>query len=323
MNYSIIIVTFNRCVVLKRCLQEIYKQVPNAQIFVGVNGNDEETIDFLENENKVTYKSYSSMTPGEVRNELVKLTNSEWLCFLDDDVIISESYFKNAQVVKNKHKDLEVFGGPDTSYLNEGIIEKSISLTLTSPLATANSKNRHSVSSLVNLNSTEYDLILCNLWIKNSIFKDEHFMFDKRFFRNEENVLLYQLQELNKKIAYFGELYVHHKRKSGLYLMCLTVFRSAHYRAKSFAFFPKSFNLIFLIPSFFVIYLLILPLSPVEHFHTPAYIYMILILGASLKVCIKEGLIKLFPLVVLIHALINISYGLGFLSSCKYFIKKS
>ncbi|WP_372654691.1 glycosyltransferase family 2 protein [Halobacteriovorax sp.] len=313
MKYSILIVTYDRADLLQKCISEIRHQAPEVPILVGINGNDPKSSQYLQNISQVTFKSFPKMTPGEVRNELIKLVETPWICFLDDDIIPCEDYFKIAQG-NIELKSLDIFGGPDTSYPNESRLEAAISLALTSPLATAHSRKRHVVSNQFKSDATEQDLILCNLWMKTSIFHKEKNSFDSRFFRNEENVLLNKLLKEGKTTHYYGNLFVHHKRKSNLFHMIFTVMKSANFRMKSFLFYPNSFQPIYLVPSIAFLYLVYIALFPSVLLSIPLFIYLISLITLSWKICSKEKRMNLFFQVILIQGLINLSYGIGFIS---------
>lgn len=313
MKYSIIIVTYDRSDLLQKCISEIRLQSPNAPIYVGINGGDKKSEQYLQNISQVTFKSFPKMTPGEVRNELIKLVETPWICFLDDDVIVRDHYFEMAES-NLEIKSLDIFGGPDTSYPNEDKIESAISLALTSPLATAHSRKRHIVSKEFNPNATEQDLILCNLWMKTSIFQVEKNKFDKRFFRNEENVLLNKVLSEGKTSHYYGELFVHHKRKNNLIQMTLTVMKSANFRLKSFLLYPESFQPLYIIPSIAFLYLVYTSLFPSFFKVVPIILYLLAVVIISWKICRREKRMDLFFQVILIQGLINISYAIGFIS---------
>lgn len=313
MKYSIIIVTYERTDLLQKCISEIRNQEPTAPILVGINGSDTKSSQYLQNIPQVTCKSFPKMTPGDIRNKLIELVETPWICFLDDDVIPCDEYFKIAED-NIELKSLDIFGGPDTSYPNETHLEAAISLALTSPLATAHSRKRHIVSNEFKSEATEQDLILCNLWMKTSIFHKEEHSFDSRFFRNEENVLLNKVLKRGKTTHYYGNLYVHHKRKSNLFQMILTVMKSANFRMKSFLIYPSSFQVIYLVPSVAFLYLIYLLLFPSLILSIPLIIYLLTLIILSWQICSKEKRMNLFFQVVLIQGLINLSYGVGFIS---------
>ncbi|CBW27989.1 putative glycosyl transferase [Halobacteriovorax marinus SJ] len=316
MKYSIVIVTYERLELLQKCISEIRSQSPNTPIYVGINGSDSKSAQYLQNIPQVTCKSFNKRTPGEVRNALIQLVETPWICFLDDDVIVSESYFQKAESILEM-KSLEIFGGPDTSYPNEESTETAISLALTSPLATAHSKKRHTVSNDFNPNAKEQDFILCNLWMKTSIFHKENNSFDERFFRNEENVLLNKLLSSGKTAHYYGDLFVHHKRKSNLISMSLTVMKSANFRAKSFLLFPESFQPIYLVPSLSFLFLIYSAFYPNLIALLAISTYISCLLYFSWKICKDSSRMNLFFQVVLVQIIINLSYGIGFISPPK------
>ncbi|OUR93711.1 hypothetical protein A9Q84_19815 [Halobacteriovorax marinus] len=314
MNYSIIIVTYNRLDLLQKCIAEITSQSPKAKVLVGINGHDDASQAYLQNCPNVTFKSFKKVTPGEVRNDLAKMVETPWICFLDDDVIVSDGYFKKVENILSTYSNLDIFGGPDASYPGEDSTETAISLALTSPIATAHSRKRHTVSKTDTQDATEQDLILCNLWMRTSLFQKENFSFDKRFFRNEENVLLHLLLKANKKAMYFGELFVHHKRKNNLFQMIITVMKSANFRAKSFMLFPDSFNFLYTVPSLFFLYIVTIPFYECFLKLIPLFIYFLVLIYFTWKVCSSANKMNLFFQVMLVQILINLSYGVGFIS---------
>ncbi len=314
MKYSIIIVTYERTDLLQKCISEIRHQSPNTPIFVGIKGNDHKSSQYLQNISQVTFKSFPKNTvPSDIRNQLIKLVETPWICFLGEDVIPCDNYFNIAES-NLELKSLDIFGGPDTSYPSEESLEKAISLALTSPLATAQSRVRHIVSEVFNSEATEQNLLLCNLWMKTSLFHKEENSFDIKFLKNEDSILLNKLIKEGKTTHFYGKLYVHHKKMDNLFQMILSVMKSANFRMKSFILYPNCFQPIYLVPSITFLYLIYLTFFPSFVISIPLIIYLITLIILSWKICSKEKRMNLFLQVILIQGLMNLSYGMGFIS---------
>lgn len=313
-KYSIILVTHKRPLLLQRCLQSIlpHQNKEAFDIYVVLNGDDNETNLLIKNSfPTVTLINTKKVNPGEARNLAITQVSSEYCFFLDDDTILPFDYFEQVNSVLDQHSDLEIFGGPDANYPNSGSWEKALSVALTSPLATAGTRFRHS-SGEENSAAGEEKLILCNMWVKNSLFKDG-LRFDKRFFRNEENVLIFQAKEKGAKVHYFPKLFVYHKRKSSVMGLFRAVLLSGSGRLRSFILYPKSLNPIYFVPFLFSTYILALVLCDLSGFKKlPLIIYVVINFFLSWKLSKNKRNSLFLVRVSFIQFIINFAYGLGF-----------
>lgn len=316
LSKSIIIPTFQRPVFLKACLDSIFQQINEIEVIVIVNGQDLNSLELLKSYD-VKVLTTNSVTPGEARNIAIKVAQGDIIGFLDDDIELSDNYFTNLELLIQKYPDADVLGGPDQTFLTASKLEKAIGITLTSPLATAKTNHRHLRGEVELHDAKEEHLILCNLWIKKAIFEIEKFYFDNRLYRNEENVLLHQLKNNNKQLIYSPNLYVFHHRKADLKKLIRAVSSSGYFRLMSFIYYPDQFSVHYLVPSIFLVYLILLvllfPLISSSLFLLPLVLYVILNISLSIKLSINyQSLVILFR-IIFIHFVINISYGVGFL----------
>ncbi len=243
------------------------------------------------------------MTPAEARNIASKDAKGRFLLFLDDDVTLPSTYLKLSEqyLVANK---IDILGGPDRTPKDANIFEEALGMALSSPLATASTRYRHT-GAKDTIKASEKNLILCALWIRKDLFSSH--LFDHRFFRNEENVLIDQLT--NYKIVYDQELWVFHKRKAHPLHLVKAVAGSGYYRMKSFHLFANVQPL-YLVPALFVIYLFCSLIS----FKGPMILYpLIVYLGLNFLTSFYLSMRKiyLFPIVMGYQLLINLSYGIG------------
>ena len=204
---TIVIVTRARSALLLSCLKSIGEASKPFSFEVLIVGNGEEvslgselgSLNFIPRIITTT-----RMTPAAARNFALPMTRGQFICFLDDDVEIPPQYFERFQATFSEYPHLDILGGPDRTVERAHWNEKAIGLTLHSPLATATTRFRHgggSIQKPIPEVSQERQLILCNLWIKRSLFVEQGHRFDERFTRNEENVLLHELRHLK---MFFG-----------------------------------------------------------------------------------------------------------------------
>ena len=315
-KFSIILVTYKRCDLIKICLREISLQLNNRddwEILLVVNGNDQKTVSHLQKYPWINAFQISATSPAQARNILIKEAKGEYLCFLDDDAMPCKDYFKTAVEFISNYCEVDVFGGPDTVFPDASFFERTVGMAILSPLATATTRLRHKKKDhgLI-LTGNETKLILCNLWCKRNIFTQEGYLFDKRFFRNEENILLWQLEKAGKDIKYLPFLYVFHRKKRDLKSFISAVVRSGRNRLKGCFLYPKSFNFIYFIPMIFVLYIFGLPLTKGLIPWSLLMAYFVLLIFFTARITVKHKKRLLFLPVFMMQIVINMSYGLAF-----------
>lgn len=317
-NVSIIIVTKGRPELLEKLLLSLEKYLYENEIIILIN--DAGFIDQKYISLKTTFSSENIhwihqqfKTPGLARNAGVTKSSHNWLLFLDDDVTLPSDFLSQGiEDLKSLEKDQVIMGGPDQDVENSNIFEKALSLTLTSPMATAHTRFRHKKSPDVILKGDETNLILCNLWVHRSVFEEHQIRFRESFFRNEENVFISDAQSKNLKAIYNPKLSVFHKRKTRFYQLGKALISSGRHRVKSLLIHFEPKHLIFMIPAVWVLYL-----SGFQFFNTlpygalPLQLYIALTLFISLKITSKQP--QLLGLVILYQVFINLFYGLGIL----------
>ena len=316
-KFSIILVTFRRCNQLEICLDEIFSQLSGRndwEVLLVVNGEDEKTWSWIKGyHSPVRVFQIKSVTPAQARNTLIEKALGKYLCFLDDDSMPGENYFKTALEFILVHPEVDVFGGPDTVFPDASVFEQTVGMALLSPMATAVTRLRHTKRDCrLVMEGNEAKLILCNLWSKRSIFSEDGLVFDKRFFRNEENILLWQLQDFGKNIKYLPFLYVYHRKKKTLGIFIKAIVQSGKSRLKGFFFYPRSLDLMYFIPMIFVLYVMLLPFVRELMLWIPFMAYLVLLVFFTIKITMQQKGLRFFLRVFVMQMVINISYGAAF-----------
>ena len=316
MNFSIVIVTYNRKKYLERCLKSIKQQASSKfQFEVIIIFNGEMSYFSSVKREFSGYHSYyiPKTTPSHARNYGVTKCQGKYVFFLDDDCYLPENYFDNL----NLNLDWDVLGGPDMTPPDANAFEKNLGHALASPLCMGFTYKRHHVHSTeVNIPADESKLILCNLWFKREIFSEQGFKFPTNLFRNEENFLLKQLKDDNKIILYNSKLAVFHSRKDDLKSLALTIAKSGECRVKNFSQLPESQELIYFLPMVFLsffFYWIFNPLS-ILGYGFLAYTFMVIFYVVFYKKQMK-------PMVVILHYLILIFYAFGLLVGMKKYLE--
>ena len=320
MKITIVIPTFKRANHVKKLWADLKAYLPSTlcvRVVFIVNGKDKKTSAYLESIIQAAPKAPSIIvikseqhTPAQARNQAIERAEGEWILFLDDDIRLPKHYFSEAVKVINKFQP-EVLGGPEIADPAGDPFQKAYSFCQSRPFVTGHTHYRHSPKGATR-KASEYQLILCHLWMKRDLFL-QGFQFPVEYQRNEENVLLYQLKAAGKLIFYAPTLYVYHWKKSTLKRAAKATWTSGRFRMMSFIDYPRSFHPLFIAPGLFVLYLLALPLCWRWAFP------LILLYGVLCCFCLMQCLgqtknIKISLWAALLIPTMHLSYGLGILS---------
>lgn len=233
MNFSIIVITFNRKNQLEACLKSIFEQEINYSFEVIIVHNGEPMDDGCLRERATRERRFSieACSPSAARNRALLEAKGDYVLFLDDDCVLPSDYFLNVDFSSG----WDVLGGPDQTPRDASATERLIGKVLESPFCMGPTFRRHT-RSLEGLkrNATESDLILCNMWFKRGIFSEEGHCFKEDLYRCEENFLLKELKLKGKVMFYDPDLYVFHSRKKSFKSLALTMKKSGECRVRNY-----------------------------------------------------------------------------------------
>lgn len=330
---TFIIPTLGRPELLEKCLSSFYCALGalgsqelrdfSFQLKVVVNGEDSYSTRYNELSSRYPDLSISFVkrtTPGVARNIAVREKYSDYFYFIDDDTQLPPHFLYEVCNVIRLYPEVEIFGGPDQSNPDASIFERSLEFSLRSPLATSKTRWRHlSQEKRTPLKGNEKNLILCNLCVKGDVFYKKGGGFPEGYQRNEENVFLRAVED-HFQIIYLPYLFIFHKRRPALNNVFYSASQSGFFRYKMIKERFSSDQLIFFLPSIFILYLALLPLAVMAGFHVsgliPLALYFILNIFYSLIIFIKNKNIRYFFLVSFYQLFILLSYGIGMWKSC-------
>ena len=311
-DFSVILLTCKRLELLKSCLASIgHLENPaklSFEVLICVNGDDQDfdhlhstilfqkllcqpyiwlllqqvncylslethSFDYLNNQNYEFLSLSSSLPVGEARNKLIKKAKGKFLLFIDDDVELPKNYLLHAcaELIGDK---TDIFGGPDQSVKSRNHFQYVLNNLMKSYFCMGPTKYRH-VETSTQVVADEKSLILCNLWIRGTIF--ETYSFPKEYVRNEENLLMSQLKIDGYKFKYINHLLVYHHRKKNLAKLARATFYSGRYRFISILEKPQSLEPIFLVPLLALIFMIIVALISGKLFLLLVSIYLIIV----------------------------------------------
>lgn len=271
--------------------------------------------------------SISQQNPSEARNIAIRSKKSTYYYFIDDDTQLPADFLVKVCQIIRLHPTVSIFGGPDKCAPGVSAFEKSLEVSLQSPLTTQKTNRRHSPTEQSEIHlGNERNLILCNLCVKSNVFEDLRAYFPSDFLRNEENVFLAQL-EGRVEVRFFPNLYIYHKRRHALKNVFYAASRSGYFRMKMiFAGIGKN-QFVFLVPMFFLLYLAmtlaLILLTPYREWLYPLYLYLVLNLITSLVGCVRNKLYLCLPIVMGYQLFIILSYAVGTMAAGYLELKKT
>jgi len=269
----------------------------------------------------ISDKVSGSANPAEKRNLGVKKAKGDYLVFFDDDSYPDKNYFKNAFKLINKYSEISGFCGPCLTPPKDNIFQKASGLVWSSWLGSGGAghyRNNISKKRFVD------DYPSVNLIIKKDDF-NKIGGFITSYWPGEDTLLCLKLtQTIHKRILYHPTLVVYHHRRQVLLPHLQQITRYAIHRGFFARKFPQtSFRIGYLLPSFFVLYLLLLSINyfTIDYniLYIPLYLYLSILLITFIKFNLNKNSLFLSLLAVISIPITHIYYGILFING---FLKK-
>lgn len=247
--------------------------------------------------------------PSRQRNLAASAARGELLCFLDDDSLVNPENLRLCAEIMND-ENVAVVGGPSVTPASDSPLQQLFGSALSSPLGSGAVRGRYRVFGAVR-ETTEKELILCNLAIRRSVFV-ELGGFDERLYPNEENELLDRIKSSGFKLVHNPAMYVYRSQRRSLKAFVRQMFAYGRGRAQQ-TLISGSFSLVSFVPLFFMLYLILALFSGGNLLLlAPLLLYAALaVLFTSVAIC-RTGRLYLLAL-LLIYPLMHCVNGCGLL----------
>jgi hypothetical protein len=252
------------------------------------------------------------------RNNGIKKSRGDLVAFVNAHTILRKDWTRKIEEFFRENKNIDIVGGPQLTPVQNSLFGKSSGVALTSIFGAANLRNRYSIGKL-KIPAEEEDLTSANLICKRKVF--EKVLFDESIYPGEDPKFISDSKKNNMQIAYSPEIVSYNKRRDSLNGLIKQMFNYGRMRPKKEKIIETIKHPLFLIPSFFVLYLiffglfclfnknsLLLIISSVPFV---TYLFLDLIFSILGFIRIKK-VFGLFYLMI-IYPAIHISYGLGLL----------
>ena len=258
--------------------------------------------------------SVSGNQPSVQRNAAVKVAKGEYLYFLDNDSRVGEKNLIYALELFSKNEKIGLIGGPSLTPDTDSFLQKNFGLILESNFAVGGKiKSRYAAIGDVR-ETDEYELILCNMIIKKTVFNQVG-GFKESLYPNEENVLVNDILKLNYKVYYHPKIIVYRSQRENLGQFVKQMLGYGRGRAEETLILPRTFNVMTFIPLGFALYILasfgtIFFLNWKIVF-SPFVLYLLVSVPFALQVSQKKHNLFSFFLAFRLFFIVHFFYGLG------------
>jgi len=270
--------------------------------------------------------------PSENRNKGAEKSKGEIIAFLDDDAIVEKNLLKKAEEFFENNPNIDVVGGPQLSPFDDSGFARISGYALSSQFGAWKMVNRYSVKKEI-LNADETYLTSANLFCRKKVI--EKIKFDSNLFPGEDPKFIEDAKKAGFKIAYSPDLIIYHRRRPTISGLARQIFNYGKVRPLKESFFQTLKMPFFLIPSLFLIYLIVLfslvIINPsitgqavsigevtIKGYSTsfliivlPLTLYILLCGGFSIYNSLNNRDYRAILVLPFIYPLIHLSYGAG------------
>lgn len=245
--------------------------------------------------------------PSCQRNMAAAAASGDILCFLDDDSRIAPEYLRRL-VSHYGNPDVAAVGGPSLTPDSDSILQHTFGMALGSLIGGGGMRNRYRQVGR-SRETGDQELILCNLSFRRDIFA-RYEGFDERLYPNEENEMMERIRRGGGLLIHDPDLAVERSQRPTITAFCRQLFNYGRGRGEQTVI-SGVFKPITVIPSLFLLYLLLLPLfrKPVYFAPLACYLFITIAVSGQELFRTRRGLSAAFLPVVL--TFLHCCYGFG------------
>jgi len=307
--FSIIIPVYNRPEEVDELLASLCQQTFRSfEVIVVEDGSEKDcrqVVQLYKERLPIQYVYKQNSGPSASRNRGAQDARGQYVLFLDSDCLVPEHYLQNIAAFLQKEK-VACFGGPDTAHPAFTPIQKAINYAMTSRLTTGGIRGGK------NFNPNKFLPRSFNMGVRREVFKQvQGFAEDMRF--GEDIDLSLRIKAHGYRCLLIPEAWVYHKRRTKLWQFFKQIYNSGMARVYLSERHPGTLQLIHLLPSCFVLFvvasLLLAFVSPLALL--PLFLWVLVIFVDAL---IGYGYSLQVALLSVVAAFLQLTaYGSGFL----------
>jgi succinoglycan biosynthesis protein ExoA len=251
--------------------------------------------------------------PSKNRNKGAEKARTKYIGFINGHTELDKSWKEEVNNFFKKYPETDIVGGPQLTPKGQRGFAKISGYALTSKFGAAGTSDRYKKGKL-NLDADESSITSANLVCKKEVFKK--IKFDETLYPGEDPKFIEDAKKEGFKIAYSPEIITYNKRRATMGDLIRQIFNYGKVRPAKEPFRQTMKKPMFLVPSLFVIYLLVSSVFLMLNFYSyffiiPLMIYAVIDIFSSLFESIKNKNFPAFFVLPFIYPIIHISYGIG------------
>lgn len=251
--------------------------------------------------------------PSRQRNEAAKEASGKVLYFLDDDSC-PHNYNLRSLVEHFSSSDVAVVGGPSITPDSDSFIQHCFSGIFTSLFGGGGVRNRYRKVGHTR-NTTEKELILCNLAFRADLFKKMGGL-NEKLYPNEENELMSRIKDEGLSLIHDPAIFVYRSQRKTLLEFVKQIFSYGRGRMEQTIISPSSFSLLHFIPLVFLLYVISLFVIFRLFYWIPLIFYAALTVFFSIKASLEDlklstGKLKYIIFLSSLFPVMHLTYGAG------------
>ncbi len=246
-KYSVIVPVFNRPDEVDDLLKSLTEQTQkNFEVIIVEDGSSvpcDKVIEKYADSLDISYHTKPNSGPGTTRNYGAQRAKGDYFIFFDSDCIIPTDYFYHVDKELNSNP-ADSFGGPDTMHSSFTPIQKAISYSMTSFLTTGGIRGGRK-------RLDKFYPRSFNMGISKEVFERTEGFSTMRFGEDIDFSLRIISEGFSTRL--FPKAFVYHKRRTNFKQFYKQVYNSGIARINLYLVHPQSLKLVHLLPSVFVI----------------------------------------------------------------------
>lgn len=251
------------------------------------------------------------------RNRGALEAKGDLIAFINAHTTLKANWVGEIENFFLKNPKVDVVGGPQLTPTENNLFGKVSGFALSSFFGAANLRKRYSPGK-ENLDAGEEDLTSANLICKREVF--EKVLFDEALYPGEDPKFISDCKKNKLKVAYSPEIIAYNKRRESLSDLSRQFFNYGKARLKKESLCESLKHPLFLFPSLFLIYLLLVPFLLLTGNDLvsllclfPVIVYFSIDFFIALCGTFKFRSLFAGACLYAIYPTIHLSYGLGFL----------
>ncbi|MCC1484806.1 glycosyltransferase [Winogradskyella immobilis] len=310
LEYSFIIPVYNRPNEIKELLESFLKLNGDFyfEIVIVEDGSSETSksvVDVFSSQLNISYYFKNNSGPGDSRNFGMTNAKGNYFIILDSDVILPENYLMNVDDFLN-NTYYHCFGGPDAAHQSFTNLQKAINFSMTSFLTTGGIRGGNEV--IENFQPRSF-----NMGLSKKAFEDTRGF--GKIHPGEDPDLSLRLHKLGYKTTLIKKASVFHKRRISWKKFYNQVHKFGMVRPILNQWHPTSKSVVYWLPSFFSLGLLVALFLLIFNIEFLVYIYILYFGLAFIVSVVSNKSIGIAFQSLLAICIQFFGYGYGFFKS--------